>query len=231
MSSPVRENDHVPVILSDIFGDPNVGIFSYANEKIAILPAGVASRKISSFEDTLQVDTCAVGIAGSRLVGVYVTGNSNSILVPYIIMDEELSKLRSLGISVTVLTEKRTALGNLMLCNDYGAIVDPRLKQSTISEVKEALNVPVHSGTIGGLPHVGALGTVSNKGVLVNPMISDDEKIRLSQALNVPVSIGTVNSGIPYPKAGIVVNSKGAVVGSHTLGSELLTLSRIFQTD
>jgi translation initiation factor 6 len=221
----------VPVILSDVFGDPNVGIFSYANEKVAILPAGVSRKKIASFEETLGVEACAVGIAGSRLVGVYASGNSSSVLVPYIITDEELSKLRSRGIPVTFLNEKRTALGNLMLCNDYGAVLDPRLKQSTISEVKAALDIPIRSGTIGGLPHIGALATASNKGVLANPMISESEKKNLSEALNVPVTVGTVNSGIPYPKAGVVVNSKGAVVGSHTLGSELLTLSRIFQTD
>jgi len=47
----------------------------------------------------------------------------------------------------------------------------------------------------------------------------------------VPVSVGTVNSGVPYPRSGIVVNSRGAVVGSHTLGAELLALSSVFQTD
>ncbi len=221
----------MPVILSDIYGDPNVGIFCYANEKIAILPAGTSSKKIASFKETLGVETCAVGIAGSRLVGIYATGNSSSVLVPYITWTEEIDKLRSFGVPVTVLNEKKTCLGNLMLCNDYGVLLDPRLKPSTISVVEDALDVPVHSGTIGGLPHVGALATASNKGVLANPMISESEKKKISDALSVPVTIGTVNSGIPYPKAGVVVNSKGAVVGSHTLGSELLTLSRIFQTD
>lgn len=221
----------MPVILSDIFGDPNVGIFCFANEKIAILPAGVSRKKTASFEEALGVKTCAVGIAGSRLVGVYATGNSSSVIVPNIAWSEEIHQLRSLGVPVTVLNEKKTALGNLMLCNDYGVYLDPRLKSATVSVVEEALGVPVHSGTIGGLPHVGALATASNKGVLASPMIEDSEKKKLAEALNVPVAVGTVNSGVPYPKSGIIANSKGGVVGSHTLGSELLTLSSIFQTD
>ena len=89
----------------------------------------------------------------------------------------------------------------------------------------------MESGTIGGLPQVGSLATASNKGVLVNPIITESEKKHLAEVLKVPITIGTVNSGIPYPKSGVVVNSKGAVVGSHTLGSELLTLSTAFQTD
>jgi translation initiation factor 6 len=221
----------VPVIFSDIFGDPNVGIFCFANEKIAILPAGISRKKTASFEEALGVEACAVGIAGSRIVGVYVAGNSSSVIVPHIAWSEELDKIRSLGVPVTVLNEKKTALGNLMLCNDYGVYLDPRLKTATISVIEEALGVPVHHGTIGGLPHVGALATASNKGVLASPLIEDYEKKKLAEALNVPVAVGTVNSGVPYPKSGIVANSKGAVVGSLTLGSELLTLSRIFQMD
>ena len=136
-----------------------------------------------------------------------------------------------MGTLITVVQEKKTALGNIILCNDYGAVVDPRLKPKTVGIIEKALKVPVEPGTIGGLPQVGSLATASNKGVLANPIIDESEKKHLSEVLKVPVSVGTVNSGVPYPKAGIVVNSKGAVVGSHTLGSELLALSSVFQTD
>jgi translation initiation factor 6 len=221
----------MPVILSDIFGDPNVGIFSYANDTVAILPAGISPNKIRSFHETLGVESCSIGIAESRLVGIYVTGNSNAVLVPYITTRDEIKHLRSAGAHVEVIKEKRTALGNIILCNDHGAIIDPRLKHNTIAVLEEALNVPVRPSTIGGLPHVGALATASNKGVLAHPLVSENESRIISSVLGVPVSKGTVNSGIPYPKAGLVVNSHGAVVGSHTLGSELITLSNAFQTD
>ena len=221
----------MPVILSDIFGDPNVGIFSFANEKIAVLPAGTSPKKLASYKEALGIDAFAIGIADSRLVGVYAAGNSKAILLPYIATDEEISKIRSAGARVVVLDEKKTALGNLILCNDYGAIVDPRFRQKTVSAIEKALEVQVEPGTIGGLPHVGSLATASNKGVLANPIIYADEKKLISEVLKVPVSVGTVNSGVPYPKSGIVVNSNGAVVGSHTLGSELLALSTVFQTD
>ena len=221
----------MPVILSDIFGDPNVGIFSYANDTLAILPAGISPNKIRSFHYTLGVESCSIGIAESRLVGIYVTGNSNAVLVPYITTKDEIKQLKSAGAHVEIIKEKRTALGNIILCNDHGAIIDPRLKHTTVAVLEEALNVPVRASTIGGLPHVGALATASNKGVLAHPLASENEIKIISSVLGVPVSKGTVNSGIPYPKAGLVVNSHGAVVGSHTLGSELITLSNAFQTD
>ncbi len=221
----------MPVILSDIFGDPNVGIFSFANDKIAILPAGISEKKLESFHQTLGVESCSVGVAESRLVGIYVAGNSNAVLVPYITTKDELKHLRSTGTNVKVLKEKRTALGNIILCNDNGANIEPQIKPNTIISFERNLKVPVRPSTIGGLHHVGALAMASNKGVLANPMITESESKTISTVLGVPVSKGTVNSGIPYPKAGLVVNSRGAIVGSHTLGSELLTLSNAFQTD
>src|SRR5437660_11815047 len=196
----------MPVILSDIFGDPNVGIFSFANDKIAILPAGVCHTQISSFHDVLGVDPCSVGIAESRLVGIYVAGNSNAVLVPYITTEDELKQLRSTGAHIEIVRENRTALGNIILCNDHGAIIDPRLKHKTVTVLEKTLEVPVRPSTIGGLPHVGALATASNKGVLANPIITDNESRTISNVLGVPVSKATVSSGIPYPKAELVLN-------------------------
>lgn len=227
----ISDAQSMPVILSDMFGDPNIGVFCFTNETVTILPAGISSQKVASFREALGAEVVAVGIADSRLVGVYVAGNSNSIIVPQITTEEEVKLLEKAGVEVLVLNEKKTALGNLILSNDYGALVDPRLKATVFSAVEEALKVPVRTGTIGGLPHVGALATASNKGVLANPMIGESEKKKLADALGVPVTAGTVNSGVPYPKSGILVNSKGAVVGSRTLGSELLTLSTVFQMD
>ena len=221
----------MPIALSDIFGDPNVGIFSFANEKLAVLPAGVSQKKLATYEQALGVEAYGIGLADSRLVGIYAVGNSNSLLVPYITTEDELKMLESTGVNVVVVNEKRTALGNVILCNDYGAVVDPRLKPATAEAVEDALKVPVTTSTIGGLPHIGSLATASNKGVLANPMIKDSEKKQIAKALNVEVHSGTINSGVPYPRCGVVVNSKGAVVGSSTLGAELITVSNAFQTD
>jgi len=221
----------MPIALSDIFGDPNVGIFSFANEKLAVLPAGVSQKKLAMYEQALGVQAYGIGIADSRLVGIYAVGNSNSLLVPYITTEDELKMLESTGVNVVVVNEKRTALGNVIICNDYGAVLDPRLKPDTVEAVEDALKVPVMTSTIGGLPHIGSLATASNKGVLANPIIRDSERKQIAKALNVEVHSGTINSGVPYPRSGVVVNSRGAVVGSSTLGAELIAVSNAFQTD
>jgi len=83
------ESKSFPIAFSDVFGDPNVGVFSYANEKIAVLPAGVSGKKLKAYRDTLRVEPYSVGIAESRLVGIYLVGNSSGLLAPH--MPLELS--------------------------------------------------------------------------------------------------------------------------------------------
>src|SRR2546429_3153904 len=138
----LRQVEQTVIILSDIFGDPNVGIFSFANDKIAILPAGISHKKINSFHDILGVDPCSVGIAESRLVGIYVAGNSNAVLVPYITTKDELKQLRSTGAHIEIVREHGTALCNIKLCNDHGAIIDRRLKHKKVTELQETPEVP-----------------------------------------------------------------------------------------
>src|SRR5436309_14373235 len=114
--------------------------------------------------------------------------------------DDELKQLRSTGAHIEIVREKRTALGNVILCNDHGAIIDPRLNHSTVTALEETLEVPVTPSTIGGLPHVGALTTASNKGVLANPITTDNESRTIPNVLSVPVTTGEANSGVTYPK-------------------------------
>ena len=226
-----NEPKSFPIAFSDVFGDPNVGVFSYANEKIAVLPAGVSGKKLKAYREVLGVEPYSVGVAESRLIGIYLVGNSNGLLAPHITAEVELQRLASTGLSVHVIDDRYTALGNLIVCNDYGAIVDPRLRPTTVEQIEKTLGVPAARATIAGLPNVGALTVASNKGALISPLANEAERKFFSTGLGVPVETGTVNSGVPFPKAGVVANSKGAIVGALTIGRELITVSNVFQGD
>src|SRR3989442_8467323 len=118
------ESKSFPISFSDVFGDPNVGVFSYANEKIAVLPAGVSGKKLKAYRDTLRVEPYSVGIAESRLIGIYLVGNSNGLLAPHIAAGVELQRLESTGMAVQVIDDKYTALRNIIVFDDYCANSD-----------------------------------------------------------------------------------------------------------
>ena len=128
--------------------------------------------------------------------------------------------------NITVMDTKRTAYGNLVLANDYGAIVDPRLNGREMKMISDTLGVEAVPGEIAGLPYVGALTIATNKGVMAHPLIKKEEEELLSDILKVHVGIGTINCGVPYIGTGLIGNSKVAVAGSLTTGPELFMIEQ-----
>jgi translation initiation factor 6 len=119
---------------------------------------------------------------------------------------------------------KRTAYGNLVLANDHGAIVDPRLRNPDLHCISETLCVEVVPSEIAGLPYVGSLSVATNKGSLVHPMLKNTEKKIIEDVLKVPVDFGTVNCGIPYVGTGLIANSHTAIAGLLTTGPEMFII-------
>jgi translation initiation factor 6 len=213
------------VILADVFGSPNIGVYCFCNEKVAIVPPGLTNRKMNQFSDTLGVSVCKTTIGGSTLAGALVTGNSNGILVPHTTRDYELDRIREFC-KVTVVHSKWTALGNVVLANDFGAVLHAEAPAEISNSVVTELGVSAFQGNIGKLPFVGALGIATNKGVIVSPNTLVEERMVIGNALRVSVELSTTNGGVPFVKSGILANSKGAVVGPLTRGPELMQVTR-----
>jgi translation initiation factor 6 len=214
------------ILRADVYGNPNIGVYCHSNETTAILPPGMTKRKAEDFRQCLGVRSCVTNIGGCALLGVLVTSNSNGIVLPHIIQDHELNAVRELEVKVTVAQERWTALGNLVLANDNGAVIHPGASESLAKTVAETLDVDIVTATIGGLPYVGSLGVATNKGVLAYHAMTDREREIIEKALKVPVEPGTINGGVSYIKAGLLANTKGAVVGPLTSGPELMAITR-----
>jgi len=218
----------LPLILDDIFGSPNVGVYGFSNEILCLVPLGLSPKKIQRFHDSLKVNVVQCSIGGSCVIGALVSGNSQGILVPHTIQDYEMKVVKKVtGLRVEKLKGKWTAIGNLILANDYGAVVDPRFPDSVVEKISSILKVEVVKGEVFGLPFVGSLAVATNKGAIVHPKIRAAEKENIQEALKVPVDTGTINGGVPYPKSGLLANSNGAIAGSSTSGPELMAISQI----
>jgi translation initiation factor 6 len=213
------------VILADAFGSPNIGVYCFCNEDLAVVPPGLTVRKLTQFEETLGVNICKTTVGGTTLVGALITGNSKKVLVPHTIQDYELRRIEEFS-KVTVVESKWTALGNVVLTNDFGAVVHPDAPAEIARSVKGELGVQTTYGKIGSLPFVGALGIATNKGAILSPNTSNEEQSLIEAALHVNVELSTTNGGVPFVKSGILANSKGAIVGPLTRGAELMQITR-----
>ncbi|RJX16571.1 translation initiation factor IF-6 [Candidatus Bathyarchaeota archaeon] len=216
------------VLRFNILGSPNIGVFSLATDKFAIFPVGLTQRKIERIKNVLKVEVVCLDLAESKLIGVLAEANSNGIILPFYVSDEEVDFLKkNLGINVERIESKKTAFGNLVLANDQGALVSPILSKKEVKKIEDVLGVEVFQGSLAGYPYVGSVAVATNKGILAHPNISEDESKFLTEIFKAPVNIGTVNGGIPFVGSGITINSYGALVGSLTTGPELMAISTI----
>ncbi|MCJ7794189.1 translation initiation factor IF-6 [Candidatus Bathyarchaeota archaeon] len=213
------------VYLSSIVGSASIGVYSLATENIVVIPRMVPKEKAQEFADWLKVKLIYTSIGGSVLGGALVCANSNGMLLPNYIREEELTQIKTaFEGNITIMETKKTAYGNLVLASDKGAVVDPRFKANEIKKIADALGVEVVPTEIAGLPYVGSLATATNKGLLAHPLLKDEERKILENDFKVPVDLGTVNCGIPYVGTGLLANSHAAVAGSMTTGPEMFII-------
>jgi translation initiation factor 6 len=214
----------------DILGSPNVGIYALATDTYVLVPAGMAEGKREKIRKFLKVEVYPVDIGESKLNGVLAAGNTHGIALPYYSTEDEVCLLkRDLHINVERLSSKKTALGNLILLNDKGALVDPAFTPSEVKTLTDIFDVEVHPTTIARLPYVGSFAAATNRGALLHPLVEEEEKVVVAKVLGVSVDVGTVNGGVPYVASGILANSQGAIVGSAMTGPEVFIISNLFE--
>ncbi len=212
---------------ADFLGDMNIGLYGFATDTYCLLGFEPNKKLKSKIRSILDVNLVFTKLVGTEFLGIFSSGNSNGIVLPNIVEDYELRQLKKLlNLNISVLKSKSTAIGNLILCNDKGALVSNLLKKFK-KEIVDALNCEVLFGKIDKQELVGSSGLANNVGCLCHRDSSENELSLIESLLKVKVDIGTINYGTPYIKSGAVVNNNGIVLSSRTTGPEL---DRIFGT-
>ena len=168
----------------------------------------------------------------TKLVGRMIVGNSKGVLVPAETTDMELQVLRNSlpdTIKIQRVEDKLNALGNVIACNDYVALLHPEVEKVTEEIVQDVLGVETYKTTIAGQPLVGSYCCLTNKGGLVHPMCSVAELDALSSLVQIPLCAGTVNRGRDVIGTGIVANDWTAFCGTETTAMELNVVDAIFK--
>jgi len=206
--------------LSRCSGSPNIGVYATANESLSLVAANSAPDFVRDIETVLGVETILTTISGSFVLGTLVSINSNGAVVTGMAETVELDRIKK-KIRVTVLPDKINAAGNNILTNDNGAIINPNLSSSAEKRIAEALGVEAVRSAIAGYDTVGSACVVTNKGCVCNVNASEEDMKLIRDVLKVEPKKGSVNHGSKYIGAGILCNSKGALIGDETTPIEM----------
>ncbi|CAH1765582.1 964_t:CDS:2 [Entrophospora sp. SA101] len=207
-----------------------IGVFSRLTNTYCLVAIGGSENFYSVFESELGdvIPVIHTSIAGTRIIGRLTAGNRKGLLVPNTTTDQELQHLRnSLPDSVQIqrIEERLSALGNVIACNDYVALVHPDIDKETQEIIRDVLGVEVFTQTIAGNVLVGSYCAISNQGGLVHPRTSIQDQNELTSLLQA----GTINRGSDVIGAGLVVNDWCAFTGLDSTSTELSVVESIFR--
>lgn len=222
------------VVRTHFDNNAEVGVFSKLTNAYCLVGIGGSENFYSTFEAELDevIPVVHASVGGCRILGRLTAGNRHGLLVPNSTTDQELQQLRnSLPDSVKVkrIEERLSALGNVVACNDYVALVHPDLDRETEEILADTLQVEVFRQTVAGNVLVGSYCALSNQGGLVHPRTSTTDQDELASLLQIPLVAGTVNRGSDVIGAGMVVNDWTAFCGQETTSTEISVIESVFK--
>ncbi|CAE6484097.1 unnamed protein product [Rhizoctonia solani] len=228
----------------------DIGVFSKLTNSYCLVSVGGSTNFYSTFESELGgvIPIVNTTIGGTRIIGrltagklfaldncIYINyfiGNRHGLLVPASTTDQELQHLRnSLPDSVAIqrVEERLSALGNVIACNDYVALVHPDIDRETEEIIADVLKVEVFRQTVADNVLVGSYCVITNQGGLVHPRTSVQDQDELSSLLQIPLVAGTVNRGSDVLGAGLVANDWCAFTGFDTTAPEITVIEATFK--
>ncbi|MFW9980761.1 MAG: translation initiation factor IF-6 [Candidatus Thorarchaeota archaeon] len=213
---------------TDFEGDSNVGAYGIATDSFVFTSSNMSEKGLDTIERTFNLPLIQSTVATLDAVGLVSIATSNGILVPYTTTDDELEQIKAASeVNVDWIDDKMTALGNIIVANDNGAMCHPDFNFKARQKISDTLGVEVVPGSIAKLPIVGANTVATNKGAIVHPLATAGEIELLAQLLKVHVEVGTVNRGSPYTSLGVLANVDGMIAGTDTTGVELAHISQV----
>ena len=217
------------VFKTTFYNNSNLGLYGFATDSYCILAENLKHEIVEKIKLTLDVPVFQLTIFNSSLIGVFCNGNENILLVPNLIKTHETKILEKLNINYEIIDTKFTALGNNLLIKEDVCLANPNLEKEAIQQL-EKLNFKVHLGKIADMPTPGSCAILTKKGCLLHPDSTPDDIKQIEKLFKVQADIGTVNTGSPYVKSGIIINSRGYVLGEQTSGPETMRLDFALKT-
>lgn len=210
----------MPMRLSRSAGTFNIGVSAAVSESLAFVSPDADPGFVQDLGEVLGVETHLTTISGSHVAGSLLAMNSQGAVVTGLAEKGEVALIEG-RLRVARLPDCLNAAGNNVLCNDRGALINPDADRKTMAAVADALGVEVVGTELAGVKTVGSVAVATNKGCVVSIDATPDDLQIVKEVLHVDAVATTVNHGSHYLAAGILANTKGAVVGDGTTPIEM----------
>ncbi len=219
------------VLKTAFHGTANVGLYGYCAEtgktRVCVLGSRLNKDDEEALAEALGAELHHVMVAGTPMPGVFLAGNSRALLVPGIAFPRERQALERLGLPVTAFETRLTCLGNNILVNDHGCLVNPGFSDQEIAQLHGLLGVPVKRMTIAGLETPGACVVLNGDRGIIHRDAAEHEIAMVRDTLRLAsLEPASVNLGSPLVRSGVLASGHGFVVGNQSGGPEIVHIEQ-----
>lgn len=205
----------------------NIGLYAFVNDKVLLVGHEVPEQYDKDLKEIFQVPLKRITMAGTSLIGVFAAGTNEKLLVPAIILKEELDILKEImkevDMTIEVVETKQTCLGNNIAIGKDKILVNSEFTEPQARRLGESLGMEAVRTRTDDTKTIGSLIVVNKdkgRGLIGND-ISDDEFEEIAGEIGYELTPSSINMGSPYLKSGILCNKNGFVIGRLSGGPEI----------
>lgn len=206
-----------------------IGLYAFVTDKYALIGQEVPDKHIQEIEEVLQVKTHKITIAGTSLIGVFLAGNEDVLLVPNIAFDSEIEQLKKIGINYKIIDTKYTCLGNNIILGNKKGLISTVFTDAQAKSLSKELNIELTRYKTQQIEAIGSLIAKNKEKGLISNDITDEEFEFIQKTLEIELTPGTLNMGSEYIKSSLLVNSKGLILGKGSGGPEIANADNAFR--
>jgi translation initiation factor 6 len=205
-----------------------IGIFCSVSEDFALLPLDTPPKFEDIVKDVFGVEIIKTSLGESNLLGSLSRIYGKKVIVSNITTDREIKYLEDLGLK-TLKLNTYYAIGNLISLNKNAGLVSRIISAADLKKISAFYSLDLDSFNVAGTDLVGSALAVTDEAFAVSSSVNEKDFVKLKKLFKVDGNVATVNYGDSFVSNGLLVNTKGLMVGESTTGYEIMRLDEIFR--
>lgn len=213
--------DKKKISLMEFEGNPNIGIYMFANDKFCLIGLDIAKEKQKEIEKCLNVPVYKTTILNTQLIGIFACGNNDFLIVPQTYTNEE-KNLKEIcekhKTKLIIAKEILNTFGNNICMSQNKIITNDKYSNSFLEQLQKETKYKIIKIQNPNFDAIGSTFKFLNNKFFISQEYTKEQIKTISKEIG---GIGTINKGNYFIASGIIGNIYGLIIGTQSSTVEI----------